>query len=158
TSEATAITSGAIALILQRFPTLTPDGVKAFIESDARRLDRVDDRDQGAGALDLVGMLGDAPRGGRGGQASARQHYPDSSGGGTVEGARGSDHVSLDGTPLVGEVDIFGHPFDAAQIAQAEASGDAWSGGIWNGSTWSGSAWSGSTWSGSTWSGSTWSG
>ena len=37
TSEAAAITSGAIASILQKYPNMTPDQVKAFIRSDAYR-------------------------------------------------------------------------------------------------------------------------
>src|SRR4029077_19720422 len=35
TSEAAAMTSGTIALILQKYPSLTPDQVKRFIEDNA---------------------------------------------------------------------------------------------------------------------------
>ena len=77
---------------------------------------------------------------------------------GSLELARGQDHLTADGVVLNGEQDIFGHAFNSAAMAAAEARGSTWSGGIWNGSTWSGSTWSGSTWSGSTWSGSSWSG
>ncbi len=35
TSQAAAVTSGAIALILQKYPTLSPDQVKRFITSNA---------------------------------------------------------------------------------------------------------------------------
>jgi serine protease AprX len=154
TSEAAAVTSGAVALILQRFPNLTPDEVKQFIQQDAQKLPGTDPQAQGKGMLNLTKMLADA----KGPRGNSSQRYPDSEGAGSLEAARGSDHMTLDGTALTGEIDIFGHPFDAAQMALAEADGNSWSGGTWNGSTWSGSTWSGSTWSGSTWSGSTWSG
>jgi serine protease AprX len=153
TSEAAAITSGAIALILQRYPGLTPDQVKAFIEQDAQKVRGAGPAAQGAGELDLSRMLDDAPQ-----DSPLPQEFQDSTGTGTLEGSRGTDHISLDGSVLTGEIDIFGHSFDAGAIAQAEASASSWSGGTWNGSTWSGSSWSASTWSGSSWSGSSWSG
>jgi serine protease AprX len=81
-----------------------------------------------------------------------------SSGTGTLEASRGSDHISIDGVVLQGEQDIFGMPFDSTAMAALESAGSSWSGGMWNGSVWTGSSWSGSSWSGSSWSGSSWSG
>ena len=86
------------------------------------------------------------------------QKFHAGSGTGTLEAARGQDHLTRDGVILSGEQDIFGDPFDAGAMAKLEAAGSSWSGGIWNGSSWSGSSWSGSSWSGSSWSGSSWSG
>jgi serine protease AprX len=84
----------------------------------------------------------------------AVQTWPRSTGLGTLEGARGSQHVvdPVNGVALTGEQDIFGHSFNTALWAPLSLTGSTWSGGVWNGSTWSGSTWSGSTWSGSTWS------
>ncbi len=79
-------------------------------------------------------------------------------GGGSIEQARGSDHLTRDGVVLKGERDIFGKALNAELLAILEAAGNSWSGGTWNGSSWSGSSWSGSSWSGSSWSGSSWSG
>jgi serine protease AprX len=76
--------------------------------------------------------------------------WPASTGTGSLEAARGSVHIELDGVPLVGEYDLFG-PFDTV-------SGVTWSGVTWSGVRWSGVTWSGVTWSGVTWSGVTWSG
>ena len=73
------------------------------------------------------------------------QQFHDSTGTGSLEAARGQDHLTRDGVVLTGEQDIFGKPFDAAAMAKLEASGNSWSGGNWNGSTWSGSSWSGNT-------------
>src|SRR4029077_21032886 len=86
------------------------------------------------------------------------QSWPISTGSGSLELARGQDHVSLDGVVLTGEQDIFGHQFDAASMAVAEAAGVSWSGDTWNGNAWSGDAWSGNSWSGNSWSGNSWSG
>jgi serine protease AprX len=151
TSQAAAITSGAVALVLQKYPTLTPDGVKRFFANNAVKLGGFDSQAQGAGEMRLGVMLNQKP------DASFRQKFTASTGTGTIEGARGQDHVARNGVSLTGEQDIFGMPVDPS-LAGLEASGSTWSGGSWNGSTWSGSTWSGSSWSGSTWSGSSWSG
>jgi serine protease AprX len=195
TSEATAVTSGAIALILQRYPTLTPDEVKQFIQQDGQKLPGVPDQAQGNGELNLAAMLSDAPQGfpkptlpdpKKGtpapsaaptppasvvvlqpanaptytvqGPPAPAANYLDSSGNGSLEASRGSDHLTHNGQQLTGDIDIFGHPFDVNAIAQAEDQGNAWSGGIFNGNAWSGNGWSGSSWTGNTWSVNSWSG
>jgi serine protease AprX len=153
TSQAAAVASGAAALVLSQHPDLTPDQVKQVLVDSARHLSHQPENRQGAGELDLSRALT---------QRVERDHSFDSGqqalGTGTLEGSRGSFHVADNGVTLSGEQDIFGHNWDSAAMAQAEASGSTWSGGMWNGSTWSGSTWSASSWSGSTWSGSTWSG
>jgi serine protease AprX len=152
TSQAAAITSGAVALVLQKHPDLTPDGVKRFFEQNADGLRGFHRDAQGAGLLQLGPMLRTTPHG------FAGQHFRPARGGGSLELARGLDHLARDGVVLTGEQDIFGQPFDSDAHAAAEALGSSWSGGTWNGSSWSGSSWSGSSWSGSSWSGSSWSG
>ena len=150
TSEAAAITSGAAALILQKYPNATPDQVKQLLEDGAYTI-KTKSQAEGAGELQLAGIL-NAPL------PNAQQTWAASTGLGSLELARGSDHLSRDGVALLGEQDIFGHGFDAAAMAAAEAAGNSWFGGNWNGNTWSGSSWSGWTWSGWTWSGWSWSG
>jgi subtilisin family serine protease len=138
TSEAAAVTSGAAALLLSQRPNLTPGQVKRILTSTANTLPETDRRAQGNGLIDL-----------REAQQAATpwctecQHFPASSGTGSLEAARGSLHVKdiSNGAVLTGEQDIFGAPWD----------GSTWSGSTWSGSTWSGGVWSGSTWSGSTW-------
>src|SRR5262249_32088297 len=143
TSEATAFTSGVVALILQKFPSLTPDQVKRFIQDNAKKLAGCDDNGQGKGEINLAGMAT------KGQPGAFSQKFPNATGNGSLELSRGSDHVTRDGVALTGEQDIFGRPFNAASMASAEASASSWSGGNWNGSTWSGSTWSGSSWSAS---------
>ncbi len=151
TSFAAAVTSGAIALILQKYPNLTPDQVKQFIVSGARKLPNADAAAQGAGALNLLALAAATP-------ASSTQTFTNGTGAGSIELARGSDHLTRDGVVLSGERDIFGHSFTGSVIAVKAASSGTWSGGTWNGDAWSGSSWSGNSWSGNSWSGNSWSG
>jgi serine protease AprX len=153
TSQATAVMAGAVALVLQRYPTMTPDLVKRYFASNALRLASSDSQVQGAGEIRLGQMLAKAPPWSYTGQV-----FTPAWGGGSIEVARGQDHISRDGVELRGERDIFGKPVDSSALARTQATGSSWSGGTWNGSSWSGSSWSGSSWSGSSWSGSSWSG
>jgi serine protease AprX len=166
TSESTALVSGAAALIIQQRPSITPGQLKLLLMNSTVTLG-VSNIWQGRGELDLTKALG----------ASSTQtdswHMP-SSGNGSLEQSRGTDHLTLNGVVLTGEQDIFGHSFNSSAMAAAEAAGTSWSGGSWNGNdwsgdgwgddgswegnTWSGNSWSGNTWSGNTWSGNSWSG
>ena len=146
TSEAAAVASGTVALLLQKYPGMAPDQVKRMLKVTARQFRRVDPASQGNGAIDVGSLAKQLP------PTQFGQFHQPADGMGSVELARGHDHISLDDVVLSGEIDIFGKPFLPG------TSGSSWSGGEWNGSTWSGSSWSGSSWSGSTWSGSSWSG
>ena len=87
------------------------------------------------------------------------QAFAPATGLGSLEAARGTDHVTIGDTTLAGEYTVTGATWDPVAWVTASESGSTWSGNDdWSGSTWSGSTWSGSTWSGTTWSGSTWSG
>ncbi|MBV9369106.1 MAG: S8 family serine peptidase [Frankiales bacterium] len=151
TSQAAAVVSGAVALLLQQRPNLTPDQVKAALTSTATALPQASAAARGAGLLNVFGaslaLVG-----------PSTQTWPKSSGLGTLEGARGDAHVSDNGTDLVGEQDIFGSPWNAAAWAAASAAGTAWDGGSWNGNDWTGDCWCGDSWTGDPWSGHTWSG
>ncbi|MFN2539126.1 MAG: S8 family serine peptidase [Mycobacteriales bacterium] len=152
TSQAAAVASGVVADLLSARPNLTPDQVKALLTSTAGKIATNNPNYVGAGVIQLAPALTAAV------PAYTAQSFPAAAGNGSLEQARGTGHVVLNGVSLTGEQDIFGHAWSSAAIATAEKNGSAWSGGVFNGSTWSGSTWSGSTWSGSTWSGSTWSG
>ena len=143
--------SGAAALLLSARPGLTNDQVKALLMGSARPLPGADPRAQGAGMPDLLrAAYLPAP--------SAVQTFPVSTGGGSLQAARGTHEILLDGVPLTGEVDILGAGFDSSVLAAAEENQTAWSGGNWNGSSWAGSSWAGSSWAGSSWAGSSWAG
>jgi len=153
TSEATAFASGAVADLLQRYPQLTPDQVKAMLTSSCDKLSSFNWKQQGCGELDMSKLLGASVPS----VFASLQYNAFATGTGALEASRGSDHISMNGVVLQGEQDIFGMPFNSAAMAALEAAGHSWSGGNWNGSSWSGSSWSGSSWSGSSWSGSSWS-
>ena len=151
TSQSAALVSGAAALVLQRYPDATPDQVKQLLMGTATYLNSQKSQAQGGGELNLAAAL-TAPL------PSAASAPLDDKGTGSLEQARGSDHLTApDGTVLSGEQDIFGKPFDSAAMAALEALASSWSGGTWNASTWSGSSWSGVNWLASTWSASSWS-
>jgi serine protease AprX len=152
TSQAAAVTSGVVADLLSARPKLTPDMVKAVLQDSAIDVDAASDYYRGSGQVNVARALK------TGVPNDYAQHFTSSTGTGSLEAARGSNHVSLGGVELTGERDIFGTAWDASAMGTAMTQGSTWSGGTFNGSTWSGSTWSGSTWSGSTWSGSTWSG
>ncbi len=159
TSEATAFVSGAVADLLQRYPDLTPDQVKQMLITSCDKLRSFNWKQQGCGELDMNQLFSArvAPN------LTAVQYLSRwgvkalSTGTGSLEASRGSDHISVNGAVLQGEQDIFGVPFDSTAIAALEAAGSSWSDGTWNGSSWSGNSWSGSSWSGSSWTGSSWS-
>src|SRR5581483_1267487 len=69
TSEAAAYVSGAVALLLQKYPLLTPDGVRELLASGTERLRGVSSLWQGQGELDLNKLLeaGESYGGGHGG-------------------------------------------------------------------------------------------
>jgi serine protease AprX len=153
TSEAAAFVSGAAALAIQQHPSITPAALKRLFQLNTTGL-AVSTLKQGSGEIDLFKMLG------------ATVYAPPtqwktidwSTGLGSLELSRGTDHLTRDGVVLRGNLDIFGHAFDSAQMAMLEAAGNSWSGGIWNGNNWTGNSWSGNSWSGNSWSGNSWSG
>jgi serine protease AprX len=151
TSQAAAVVSGVVADLLSARPNLTPDQVKGVLTASAVKISTSNPNFIGAGLVQLPGALSAAA-------PTSVQSFTRSTGNGSLQQARGTGRVALNGVALTGEQDIFGQSWYSPAISAAEENGSTWSGGDFNGSTWSGSTWSGSTWSGSTWSGSTWSG
>ena len=152
TSQATAVVSGAVALLLQQHPAWSPDQVKAALTSSAVPLPQASGQDRGAGLVNVFSasttLVG-----------TSTQLWTKSTGLGTLEAARGSNHVAdSTGADLTGEQDIFGSPWHASAWSPASAAGAAWTGGSWNGHAWTGSSWSGSTWANTLWSGRDWAG
>lgn len=167
TSQAAAVISGAAALLVQAYPALTPDQVKAVLIGTARPIQGVSKVYQGAGQLDLnaaMAALRSASARNAGPAQSAlltgaAQSFPAATGVGSLEAARGSSNlVDPDtGVALQGEVDVQGLPFDSAAWAESSAAGTAWTGGSWNSAPWSGDGWSSARWSGADWSAARWS-
>jgi serine protease AprX len=156
TSQAAAVVSGAVALLLDQRPNLTPDQVKALLRSTASPMPLADAAGRGAGEVDVAAAaVAPVPVG-------ATQSWPRSRGTGSLEQARGTSHVADGDTELTGETDVLGS-WDAATWAAASSAGNAWVGGRWNGRVWAGScacdtSWSGATWSVAPWAGRSWAG
>jgi serine protease AprX len=164
TSQAAAVVSGAVALLLQAYPQLTPDQVKAALVSTARDIKSADPVDEGAGQLDVHDALEAAKKAldakdPSGTLLAAQQDYALATGTGSLQEARG-DAVLVDpatGDVLSGEVDVQGVPWDASTWAQQSAAGTSWSGGLWSRARWSGDGWMDHGWARARWSGTSWS-
>lgn len=171
TSQAAAVVSGAVALLLQAYPDLTPDQVKLALTSSANPVKKSSELVTGAGSLDLKGAMDAAAkltgtdRTAAALRVSAVQDFPRSTGQGSLAAARG-DSVVVDatGSDVTGEVDVQGNPWDPAAWWAASSTLTSWTGGSWMGSTWTGDGWQASAddlassrWSSSRWSSSRWS-
>jgi serine protease AprX len=166
TSQAAAIVSGVVALMLEERRWLTPNKVKAILMLVARPITG-DRESEGAGLVAAGATRGQFVE-------HSFQPWRRSSGTGSLEAVRGSAHVvDPDGVALAGEQDIFGRPWDGSAWALASAESRSWTGGSWNGSPWAGvgfegtfwalaawdaPAWSARSWAELSWSGRRWSG
>ena len=153
TSQATAVMSGAAALILQQHPTWTNNQVKALLSTTARKLSAgtMTSAAQGQGTVDLTKALSVT-------SVTAAYSYTNSTGTATLESARGTAHLVDNGVTLSGEQDIFATPVSTATLASKRTAGTAWTGGTYNGQAWTGSAFTGTSWDSANWSGRMWSG
>jgi serine protease AprX len=152
TSQATAVTAGAVALLLDHRPDLTPDMVKAILRNTATPIAGANSSDQGAGLINVRAASGTTAR------PRDLQSWPAATGTGSLETARGGEHVADEGVELIGEFDIMGQPWDGALWAPLSAAGAAWSDGTWNGTVWTGAGWDGGNWVTTAWAGKSWSG
>jgi serine protease AprX len=173
TSQAAAVVSGGVALLLQQRPGLTPNDVKQALKATARVLPGQPSTAQGSGEINLAAASTFTP-------SNSAQTWQAGVGTGSLESARNAFNLTMDGIRLSGELDIFGGQWNAPAMASATANRSAWSadgffnntqwnagsfaadtvtvaGKTWSGKTWTGKTWSGKTWSGKTWTGKTWS-
>ncbi|HEY2297072.1 MAG TPA: S8 family serine peptidase [Jatrophihabitans sp.] len=169
TSQAAAVVSGAVADLLQAFPSLTPDQVKYALTEGADQINNASPTAVGAGVLDLNGAYGVAQHlvgtdsTAAQFRAAAVQNFAHSTGVGSIDIARGgSVLVDADGNPITGEVDAQGNPWDAEAWRAASTSLTAWDGGAWLGATWTGDGWSSDTsltsarWTSARWTSARW--
>jgi serine protease AprX len=165
TSQAAAVVSGQVALLLQENPTLAPDQVKKLFTTTAESVPLESQQYRGKGVSDVRAAQ---VAGGNNNKQSASFF---GTGTGSLEAARGTSHVHDGVAPLQGEIDIFGNRWDGAAWAAATAAESVWDGGAWRGVPvtgdgfdgrmwrsveWSSPSWTASTWRSSQWTASTW--
>ncbi len=150
TSQATAVVSAAVALLLQARPTLTPDQVKNLLMNDGTCLVAGNAAGAGYREVNVNTALATAT-------PNWVQTNTWSSGDGHLEDARGPSHVVRDNIALSGEASIWG-PLNTATWAPRSLAGTAWSGGTWMGYRLAGDGWTGSSWASKTWASAAWAG
>ena len=143
TSQATAVVSGAAALLLSARPALTPAQVKQLLVSTSRPVAGAGS----AGVIDVAAALrAPAPRSATTPRTTS-QEVAES--GKSTTGGNGVNTVWRGSTWR-------GSTWRGSTWRGSTWRGSTWRGSTWRGSTWRGSTWRGSTWRGSTWRGSTW--
>jgi serine protease AprX len=187
TSQATAVTSGLAALLVQAFPSATPGQIRSLmvrstksgnghrdvtgIESlvDVKRAYRI-----GKVKLPVVAAVnpfaGCGPtwcRGAGDGTNPALVEWAKAAWNGTGWTGTGWTGTGWTGTGWTGSgwtgtawtgTGWTGTGWTGTAWTSSQWTGSGWSGTGWSGSGWSGSGWSGTGWSGSGWSGSGWTG
>jgi serine protease AprX len=159
TSFASAITSGAAALVLSRNASLTPDQVKARLVGTTNPGPVSDPNRVGSGVLNAyAATVSDST-------AAANQGLQQSDGSGSLQAARGSTGVNIQTgtaadslgnvTPIMGPVTGLLTVQNTLLNVPAYLSGE-WTASTWYASTWYASTWYASTWYASTWYASTW--
>jgi serine protease AprX len=149
TSQATAVVSAAAALLLQARPTATPNQIKDWMARGGTILPTGKAATLGLRELNVNGALA------RMTTSVATPTWGTSSGTGPLEGSRGSSHVTLDKTPLIGERTVWG-PLSSTQWTSKAATHTSWSGGTWMGFRLAGDGWTGASWASKTWAPASW--
>ena len=143
TSFSAAITSGAAALLLSRYPNLTPDEVKARLLGNTNPGPVGNPFVDGHGALNAAAAVSSGPM-----DLAQSTH-------GLRPVAFGTT-VSLAPT---GPADTWNPALWSGTAWNRTAwNGTAWNGTAWNGTAWNGTAWNGTAWNGTAWNGTAWNG
>jgi serine protease AprX len=151
TSQAAAVVSAEVALLLQENPRLTPDQVKRIFMNTASAFGSTSNQYRGNGVTSVRrAQLANVPN-----VKQSDQFW--GSGTGSLEASRGSSHVNDGVAELRGEIDIFGQAWNPRTYSSQVAAGTVWQQGLWRGYTWSGDGWNARTWRGTTWTTGTWS-
>jgi serine protease AprX len=166
TSEAAAVVSGVAALLIQKYPTATPDQIKTMITSTGQGLIST----KGIPSLFLpladlalnwwsgYGLVDANAAGSLKAPPTVATPAPYAKGSGSLELSRGTSHVVSNGISLTGEKDALGTAWNGVRWNAASWAGTSWQGGLWNGVRWSGDSWAGVRWNTGVWAGSDWAG
>ncbi|MBW3588312.1 MAG: S8 family serine peptidase [Actinobacteria bacterium] len=159
TSQAAAVTSGAVALLLKKKPHLAPAQVKYAIMSVGSQINAYTANDQGAGRLhiDKAAALADPI-------PYANSTTEPSNGLGSLEASRGGLHVQTDcngdgvAEVIEGEMTVQCEAWDGTSWTGTSWTGTSWTGTSWTGASFNGTSWTGTSWTGTSWTGGSWTG
>ena len=149
TSQAAAVTSAAVALLLQAKPKLTPDQVKEVMKQGTY-LPTGTAGARGLYEINVNAALAVTP-------STTAQNWGASDATGTLDAARGGSRVVRNGVALSGQNTVFGS-FDSGAWSKASAAGTAWKAGSWMGHKIAGDGWTGTSFASKTWAAATWTG
>jgi serine protease AprX len=155
TSQAAAVTSGAVALMLSARPWLTPDQVKSLLKQTAVPISNESTMAQGAGRIRTAVALVSEP--------STETQALTATGTGTLDGSRGTSsrvQVECDGVieVLDDETTSWCEAWNGASWKDSTWTGASWKSDGWTGASWKTDAWSGASWKNATWTGASWKG
>jgi len=159
TSQAAAVISGVVALMIDARASITPDQVKAILMGTA--MPYMAGSAGGAGLVNAyaaTNAAANAPN--RYGLAD--QGLTPSTGLGSLEASRGSFHVYADpdgdGVPqlIQGEEDVRGVPWVANSWAANSWSANHWNANSWSAVEWAANAWAANQWDANMWDADSW--
>ncbi len=117
------------------------------------------DDDDGDDALSIdLAKAHEAVKDLREGELRYVQRYTRATGLGSLEAARGSEHVVADDAVLSGEVDVTGAPWDGRSWRDDAWNGRSWRSDGWLGRSWRSDGWLGRSWRSDAWLGRSWRG
>ncbi len=159
-SQAAAVMAGVVATMLEERPWLTPDQVKYIAHDSGRMVDATDASYDWATFPDTVRAQREDGTTNQGGGVwgPVTQQHELSSGTGSIDAARGTQRIAIDGVELAGDQDVFGNDHSATRWTKDSWADDSWTSGGWTASTDSSGAWSGASWNGASWNGASWNG
>jgi serine protease AprX len=154
TSEASAVTSGAAALLVAAHPTWTPDQIKAALVSTAVPMPNYGRNVQGAGRIQISAALAKDVSGVASVGSTA-------TGTGTLAASRGSMapvSVTCNGVSksLTDETTSWCAQWSSSAWTSSAWTSSAWTSSAWTSSAWTSSAWTSSAWTSSAWTSSAW--
>ncbi|GAB2568108.1 hypothetical protein Aab01nite_43900 [Paractinoplanes abujensis] len=150
TSQAAAVTSAAVALLLQAKPSATPDQIKNWLVKGSVRVPNGLAATLGLQEISVNGALA------RTTVVTPAQAWTRSNGAGTLDNSRGDSRLMMDNAPLSGQRSVWGN-LPGTTWAARSASGTSWAGGVWMGNRLAGDGWTGTSWASRTWAAAAWS-
>ena len=167
TSQATAVVTGVVALMLQANPSLSPDVVKATLKGTANKDITTAPSNgavvlgAGAGFVDANSATGAAAQGAYV-TKPANQGLTPSTGTGSLEASRGSLHVYADTNGdgvaelITGETDVIGEVWTANGWGANGWGAAGWAATAWANFGWLANGWGASGWGANGWGGMAW--